>query len=57
VTTFWLCREFGWTPRQVRQQSAKDVERLVLILNEWLPLREHRGTAGPGATTILVTED
>jgi hypothetical protein len=57
VTTFWLCREFGWTPRQVRQQSARDIERLVLILDEWRSLRQGARAAAPGATTILVTED
>jgi hypothetical protein len=41
----------------VRQQSAKDIERLILILNEWHALREQLGPMGEGATTILVTED
>jgi hypothetical protein len=57
VTTFWLCREFGWTPHQVRQQNARDIERLVLILDEWQSLQEGYRAAGTGATTILVTED
>ncbi len=57
MTTFWLCREFGWTPQQVRQQSAKDIERLTLILNQRRALQEQLGPLGEGGTTILVSED
>lgn len=56
MTTFWLCREFGWTPQQVRQQHARDIERLILILNEWHAQWKQRGPEGEGATTILVTD-
>jgi hypothetical protein len=57
VTTFWLCREFGWTPQQARQQKAKDVERLLLVLNEWHALQMHRGPMREGTTTILITDE
>ncbi len=34
LTLFRLCREFGWTPQQVREQPAGDIERFILILGE-----------------------
>lgn len=34
LLTFRLCKEFGWTPRQLGQQPAKTIEELVVILNE-----------------------
>jgi len=34
LTSFRLCKEFGWTPEQLNRQSAKTVEEFVVILNE-----------------------
>ncbi|MGQ9565601.1 MAG: hypothetical protein ACUVT5_03530 [Candidatus Bathyarchaeales archaeon] len=34
LLTFRLCKEFGWTPRQLSRQPAKTIEELVVILNE-----------------------
>ena len=34
LTEFRLCKEFGWTPKELRRQSAKDVDLFIVILNE-----------------------
>jgi len=34
LTRFRLCKEFGWTPKQLNGQSAKTIEEFVVILNE-----------------------
>jgi len=34
VTDFRLCREFGWTPLQLKEQPAKIVQQFIVILNE-----------------------
>ncbi len=34
LTEFRVCKEFGWTPRELGRQSAKTVEEFVLILSE-----------------------
>ena len=34
LTEFRLCKEFGWTPAELRRQSSKDVEAFIVILNE-----------------------
>ena len=34
LTEFRLCKEFGWTPNELRRQPAKTVEEFVLILSE-----------------------
>ena len=34
LTEFRLCKEFGWTPAELRRQSAKDVDSFIVILNE-----------------------
>jgi len=34
LTTFRLCKEFGWTPEQLNRQPAKTIEEFVVILNE-----------------------
>lgn len=34
LTKFRLCKEFGWTPRQLERQPAKTVEEFIVILNE-----------------------
>jgi hypothetical protein len=34
LTEFRLCKEFGWTPRELGRQSAKIVEEFILILSE-----------------------
>jgi len=31
---FRLCKEMGWTPRELDQQPAADIEAFVVILNE-----------------------
>ncbi len=55
LTTFRLCQEFGWTPRQVQAQRAVDIEKFILILNEL----ERIATLVPDdedATTILISD-
>ncbi len=56
LVTFRLCREFGWTPRQVREQTAADVEELVLILEE-LDRQSALVPSDEDVTTILISED
>ena len=34
LTEFRLCKEFGWTPRQLEKQPAKTIEGFIVILNE-----------------------
>ena len=34
LTEFRLCKEFGWTPLQLRKQPAKKIEEFIVILNE-----------------------
>ncbi|MEM9491828.1 MAG: hypothetical protein AAGC55_21970 [Myxococcota bacterium] len=31
VTMYMLCREFGWTPQQIHQQSARDIDGLLAV--------------------------
>jgi len=31
---FRLCKEFGWTPNELRRQPSKTIESFVVILNE-----------------------
>jgi hypothetical protein len=31
---FRLCKEFGWTPKELARQPAKTVETFVVVLNE-----------------------
>jgi hypothetical protein len=31
---FRLCKEFGWTPKELARQPAKTVEAFVVIMNE-----------------------
>ncbi len=56
LISFRLCREFGWTPRQVRAQRAVDVEEMVLILEEMDTLST-LVSADEDTTTILIAED
>jgi hypothetical protein len=34
ITEYRLCKEFGWTPDQLRRVSAKKVEEFLIIINE-----------------------
>ena len=34
LTRFRLCKEFGWTPKQLDSQPSKTIEGFILILNE-----------------------
>jgi len=34
LTRFRLCKEFGWTPKQLDSQSAKTIEEFIVILAE-----------------------
>ena len=56
LITFRLCREFGWTPQQVRAQRAVDIDEFVLILDE---MDRVSTLVAPEAdtTTILITEE
>jgi len=55
LTEFWLCREFGWTPKELREQKAKDIEKFIIILNE---LRVMRSLKVEGdVKKIIVTPD
>jgi hypothetical protein len=40
LTSFRLCKEFGWTLEQLNRQSAKSIEEFVVILNEMDRLAE-----------------
>jgi hypothetical protein len=31
---FRLCKEFGWTPKELARQPAKTIEAFVVIMNE-----------------------
>jgi hypothetical protein len=57
ITDYLLCREFGWTPHELRKQNAKDIEQFIFILNEAANLRKLIPQQDKDATTILVTED
>jgi hypothetical protein len=53
---FRLCKEFGWTPGQVRALSAVDVQRFMVMLNE--TRRVSAVAAAPNDdTTIVITDD
>jgi hypothetical protein len=54
---FRLCQEFGWTPQQVRDLSAVDVQRFVLILDELQRTSGVVAAADDDATTIVITDD
>ncbi|WGM90168.1 MAG: hypothetical protein NUK63_03370 [Candidatus Bathyarchaeum tardum] len=34
LTEFRLCKEFGWTPKELARQPAKTVQAFVVIMNE-----------------------
>lgn len=34
LTKFRLCKEFGWTPKQLDAQPSKTIEEFILTLNE-----------------------
>ena len=34
ITVYRLCKEFGWTPKQLNKQPAKIIQQLLIILNE-----------------------
>lgn len=34
LTNFRLCKEFGWTPRELELQPAKTIEEFIVMLNE-----------------------
>jgi hypothetical protein len=34
LTEFRLCKEFGWTPQQLDRQSAKRLQKFLVILGE-----------------------
>jgi hypothetical protein len=34
LTEFRLCKEFGWTPRQLAKQPAKTIQQFIVILKE-----------------------
>jgi len=55
LTEFWLCREFGWTPKELREQKAKDVEKFIIILNELRVMR--RLKVEGDVKKIIVTPD
>lgn len=55
MTMFRLCREFGWTPADVRSQRATDIEATIYLLDEVGRLQHDARTAG--GTTILVHDD
>lgn len=55
MTMFRLCREFGWTPAQVRSQRATDIEATVFLLDELGRIDQDARTGG--GTTILVRDD
>ena len=34
LTSFRLCKEFGWTPLELEEQPCKTIEEFIVILNE-----------------------
>ena len=56
LTLFRLCQEFGWTPSQVREQTAADIEKFVVILDE-LERQSAQVPADEDATTILIAAE
>jgi hypothetical protein len=54
---FQLCREFGWTPRQLYDQDAKTISKFILILNELEAMQRHRAARDDDETTILIEDD
>jgi len=34
LTEFRLCKEFGWTPSQLGNESARKIQQFLIILNE-----------------------
>jgi hypothetical protein len=34
ITDFRLCKEFGWTPKQLAKQPARVIHQFTVILNE-----------------------
>jgi hypothetical protein len=57
LTTFLLCKEFGWTPKQLREQDAKDIEKLIYIINETQELQELLRDSEPEANIILIDDE
>jgi hypothetical protein len=35
-----LCHEFGWTPKELEEQNARDIEELIFVLNTIHNLRK-----------------
>lgn len=56
ITTFALCREFGWTPKQLFEQDSREISRMILIMNE-LNALNGKENAESGETTILFEDD
>lgn len=52
-----LCKEFGWTPNQLKEQDAVDVEKLILIMNEIDKYRQQQSGLEADETIILVEDD
>jgi hypothetical protein len=57
LTTYGLCREFGWTPRQLARQDAKTIEMLLLIMNDQRNLAQRTETLDSDSTMILIDND
>ncbi len=57
ITTYQLCREFGWTPRQVEAQDAKTIAKYILILKEMQAMRSQDHGRDDRTTTILIEDD
>lgn len=34
LTEFRMCREFGWTPKELDRQPAKTIQDFIVIVNE-----------------------
>lgn len=73
VALYTLCREFGWTPDQIRRQRAVDIDTLLAVHNvsqqlarfetparsaaSPAPMANHPTTAKSEDTIILFTDD
>lgn len=55
LTEFWLCKEFGWTPKDLKEQRAKDIEKFIVILNEVKGMQ--RSKVEGDVKKIIVTSD
>ncbi len=57
ITSYLLCREFGWTPGQLERQKAKDINKMIVIMNEMNALLNQVKDVDDHSITILIEDD